>query len=568
MNKFLWIVLLALASISGTSQQVLLDDDFSEWSSAGFRYADPTGDGIPFGIDMGAISTSNDETYLYFYFELNSEILLQSSNTLALHIDLDNNPNTGSSLIVPGADLSWFFGNRSGFLWVGSGRPVNHDEVGFISAPTVSSDRFEIAIRRDINVMGSRITAASQIKFCLVDQQNGGDRAPNGSLTSYTYQLSNLQNQWPSVSFQKLRADHLRVLSYNVERDALFDPNKKSSFARIFQTIRPDIIGLQEIYNNTSAASADLIGEFLPSENGVWYHAGVSPDIHIVSKYPVLGTARIDGNGAFLLNVDGTRVLAVVAHLPCCENEASRQREADNLMRFIRDLKDGIGPFALPKDSPIIIMGDMNFVGFREQLQTLLTGRIINTSTFGPSFSPDWDGSAFLDARPLTNESPFTYTWPGRGTSFSPGRLDYIIYSGSVLQLENSYVLAPDLLTNQQITETGLFRSDALNSSDHLPVVADFTFKTRSSTIDLGNIYRISVYPTLAQDLLQINFEETENLGLVRYRIFDASGRLWTEGIIHQSDEFIEINTLPNGPYNLLIQGRNFSQTEKFLIQR
>ena len=48
------------------------------------------------------------------------------------------------------------------------------------------------------------------------------------------------------------------------------------------------------------------------------------------------------------------------------------------------------------------------------------------------------------DAKPQTTGYPGSFTWNSAYSSYPAGSLDYIIYTGSVLQLENAYVLCTD----------------------------------------------------------------------------------------------------------------------------
>ena len=64
-----------------------------------------------------------------------------------------------------------------------------------------------------------------------------------------------------------------------------------------------------------------------------------------------------------------------------------------------------------------------------------------------------------------------TYTTnPG---SFPPGRLDFIVYTNSVLKEENSFIFDTKKLTSEQLLKYGLSEKDT-EVSDHLPVVVDF----------------------------------------------------------------------------------------------
>ena len=85
----------------------------------------------------------------------------------------------------------------------------------------------------------------------------------------------------------------------------------------------------------------------------------------------------------------------------------------------------------------------MNLVGDRSQQLSLVTGNIQNESIFGPDFSPDWDGSAFVDAKLYSTHEPLAVTWINPFSSFSPGRLDYLLYTASVMNYTTALPSTP-----------------------------------------------------------------------------------------------------------------------------
>ena len=268
------------------------------------------------------------------------------------------------------------------------------------------------------------------------------------------------------------------MLSYNVLTNGLFDAFRGPPMSRLIQAIAPDIIGFQEIYDYGSLEVAAKIESILPSgPNEQWYHAKEGPDIITISKYPIIESFPIDNNGAFLLDLEavtGGQLLFINAHTPCCGNNTERQLEIDAIMAFIRNSKNGIGPLQLEENTPIVIVGDMNLVGYSQQLKTLLTGDIVNNDFYGPEFEPDWDGSELEDSRPFTTDSPDNFTWFREQSSFGPGRLDFIVYTGSVMELMNNYTLFTRKLPQDSLDTFNLFEEDAIIASDHLPVVSDF----------------------------------------------------------------------------------------------
>ncbi len=478
--RFNFVLFLFFAT-TGFGQPIILNDQFDDWESIGARFEDPKGDQRANNVDFTDIRISNDDRFLFVYFNTNKEINLQENNNITIYIDIDNSVNTGRKIYGIGAEITYNLGQRQGFLHTGSSTfSVSQSNIGLVTSPTVTSDVFELAIRREFSFSGNFFKMGDIVKITIVDEINNGDRAPDID-GGYSYRLQNYVYSQP-LELTKASDKHLRIVSYNVLKDKFFSSNVKQYYDRIFKVINPDIIGFCEIYNNSSAQTAALIEEYLPSGIGQqWYHAAAGDDIRVVSRYPVINTASIDGNGAFLIDLGSKKLVFIMAHLPCCNNESQRQAEVDKIMSFIRGIKFGISPFTVPIGSPIVLAGDMNLVGLKQQLVSMLTGDIVNNNTYGPDFKPDWDNTDLEDANPLTTGVPMTFTWNSTG-SYSPGRLDYIIYTGSVMSISNSFVLyTPGMLQND-LNKYGLNYYDVDRASDHLPVVVDFDLQGTTST--------------------------------------------------------------------------------------
>ena len=76
----------------------------------------------------------------------------------------------------------------------------------------------------------------------------------------------------------------------------------------------------------------------------------------------------------------------------------------------------------------------------------------------------------------LTWRSP-ARTWQSpQRTGFGPSRLDYVIYTDSVLSPVKSFVLATDSMDPKTLKRHGLKRGDTVEASDHYPVTVDFRF--------------------------------------------------------------------------------------------
>ena len=326
-------------------------------------------------------------------------------------------------------------------------------------------------------INGIKLFNSDTLAFVFQTQASGGDLAPDNP-SSVSYTLKNGKSDFNSFIFLDRETEFdLRFLSYNVYRDYLFDLEGRDSFRRIFQFIEPDIIGLQEVYDNSGEDAASLIQEFL---GGQWYSGDVGNDNLLVSRYPIIKQKAIKGNAAYLVKVEDNisfqNVLVIVAHPPCCSNDQGRQDEIDAFMAFLRESKDG-GEFDIAKNTPIVIVGDMNLVGLNQQVKTMLTGDIINEIKYGQDFSPDWDGTALEDVKPFNPGMPTTFTWYNENSAFGAGRLDYIVYSGSVLELGTNFSLHSKTLPQEFLDTTFLQRNDTYEASDHLPIVADFRNK-------------------------------------------------------------------------------------------
>lgn len=477
MNQlFKTLIYLILSTNYVFSQSIVLDEDPSEWSQVETEYIDPTGDSN--GLDVVKFQITNDDRFLYLLIEFNSEIELQENNDLVLYIDTDNNPNTGTVKNGIGYEFRYAFGERSGSY---QSRSLRSYDIGLINSPTVTSHIFEIKIDIDAQINGSNLFSSDTIRL-FFEATDGDEYAPdagNPALYKLDEELTYLEQPF---HIAKSSITDFRVLTYNSKRDALFDPSLFDEYDRILSAIKPDIIGFQEIYNNDGVDAAALIEQMLPSSAGeAWYYGDTGTDNLIVSRYPIINQQTVEGNSAYLLEMGDDYLFTIVAHPPCCSNEEGRQWEIDAFMGVLRDSKSG-SEFNIPEKTPIIIMGDMNLVGLNRQQTTLTTGDIFYENDHGPDFDPDWDGSALDDAKPYNPGLPTSFTWYSPNSSYGAGRLDYVVYSGSVLEVLNSFSLHTPTLDQDSLRVYGLKHQDTIDASDHIPVVVDFKLKTGTSS--------------------------------------------------------------------------------------
>lgn len=556
MRSILIFLSLIFIHFLDAQNQIILDESVSDWEEVPVLYEDLKGDGISNGIDFDQYWVNNDDQYLYFRIELGQELNFQSENDLAFYIDIDNDPETGFPVDGIGADLRYFPGLRFGFIqFENQILEVRHDDIGLISSPTVSSDFFEIAVLRNAVINGFSFQMGPVIRTAWREDLFGGDRLPDSS-GGVVYEMSDRPIQLPPIEFGKRDPSHLRIISHNALRDGMFEFGRQASFERLLQSTQPDIIGYQEIYNQSATDVKNFVSNALPGQT--WFVEQRGPDVFVASKYPIIRSQSLDGNGAFLLDLGDQDLLFIVAHLPCCDNEDQRQREADRIMGFIRDAKAGIGNFTIEENTPIVVVGDMNLVGFREQQQTLITGNIINESLFGSDAAPDWDNSNLEDAVPYATGLPAAVTWVQPGSSFSPGRLDYILYSGSQMEIHNTYAIFTEGMTSGQLDQNNLELFDAFNASDHLLCVADFSFDIQTAIDELNiEISSIKVFPNPVSGLLLLDFYSSKQ-SEVDLTILDAAGNVQSvqnaQSIVAGRNVIeLDVLQLPSGYYHLYI---------------
>ncbi len=300
-------------------------------------------------------------------------------------------------------------------------------------------------------------------------------------------------------------AGDLRMLTYNPYFDNIFpdvSTTNAAKFDRMVTAVRPDIINLQEI-NRSASDVANLLNNIAPLPDGGHWNAFQGRDNVIATPYPLFETrsnpfpagerslamARVDLPD----NAYARDFYIMNNHYACCDgNDPSRQQQSDSLVNWMRDART-VGEFIdLPGHTPMAVLGDLNIVGGPQPLQTVITGDIINQGTYGPDSPPDWDGSPLFDARPLHNVlGPADYTWRDDSSVFDPGRLDYVLFTDSVLDLPHSYVLNTRDMTTSELAATGLQADDvllnpAINRFDHLPLVTDFRVATIQQIGDLS----------------------------------------------------------------------------------
>jgi hypothetical protein len=457
---------------------ILVDEAFEDWNI--FSDIAQINSGVESGKTLKAF---NDDDFLYIYFETDKVLSLQNNSSIILYIDTDNEINTGKSVNGIGAEIEFNFGERSGKVYINDrSHSIGVGDLFLVLSPTVWSDKYEITLKLSSTIGDNKLFNNPRIRLLIKDESTG--LAIPAEKGGAGYKIGNY-NFLPSktYSINKQSDKFIRIISHNVEFSSFFREDRKDSYKRLYRTIQPDIIGFSELYQDYKLEDVTTrLEEILPSPPGKSWKANRTADNVLATRYSFKfnSSAGPFGNGAFLLDLRpkyNSDLLVIVAHPSCCDNDPSRQNEADAMAAFIRDAKASGGKLTLAEKTPVIIVGDMNFVGDPRQVTTMVKGDIVQEDKFGGDYVPDWDGTFFEDAKPRTSNLPHTFTHSGSGApgTHSKGRLDYIFYSGSVLELKNSFVMYTPAMPQDTLSKYGLLKNDSENASDHFPLIGDYS---------------------------------------------------------------------------------------------
>jgi endonuclease/exonuclease/phosphatase family metal-dependent hydrolase len=300
----------------------------------------------------------------------------------------------------------------------------------------------------------------------------------------------------------------LRLVDYNVDWNSIFvdvDAPQAAKFARLINTLNPDILTMQEIgaapgkregaaaKKRTAEEVVKLLNQIIPLGGGATWHAFQGKDCVTASRYPLKLTAEKlipagDSDLAAAL-VDlpdqsfGMDFYILNNHYKCCDaekNDPRRQKQSDALVRWIRDARTPGDNINLPDGTAIAVVGDLNIVGSFQPVETLLSGDVTDEASYGPDFAPDWDDSPLADAHPLHNVvGPDDWTWRNDTGQYQPGRLDYILFTDSVLEAVKKFALDTTTMSESDLAASGLQKFDVTSDDvgqvyDHLPLVVDF----------------------------------------------------------------------------------------------
>ncbi|MEE8447448.1 MAG: endonuclease/exonuclease/phosphatase family protein [Gemmatimonadota bacterium] len=528
---------LLLAGPLAAQGPIVLDGRFVEWDSATVTIPDAA---YAPGAEAGfrVVKASHDDGAVYLLLDLGRPLNVQSlDGSVSILFDADGDPFTGSALhglqgvdlvvdlpppypIVGGppgigagvrlaTDRSSTGADAGAADGPADGAFSRHDSyhVGLSFAPKYASRFVELRIDRGPGPLRG-IGPAGGVTLFAGDRYTakllfmGSDGSVRQGTPPFAYELVGGRPRPPNAGEEdplaRAPGTSFRVLAWNVSRGNLLD--RKDRFARVLAAARPDIILLDE----APAGAAEEIADFLsglPGPDGEDWHllygeAGGPQRSVIASGRPVIavheleeisypdslferlnrlaGRSRPQGFAGpeaglpalgGIVELEDARLLVVTLDLQCCGNgtetveEYLRQVEVAAIHEALTEAlaRHGGGVDA------VIVAGDFNLVGSREPLEAMLRG-------------VDVDGSGLAVAEALQLDGLSNATWDGGAGPFPPARLDFMLFGDASLRLERAFVLDTRDLTGEWLDHHGLRAEDTERASDHLPVVADFSW--------------------------------------------------------------------------------------------
>lgn len=529
----IYFIILLLSPFLHSGHPICIDGLFNDWGNVPVAYQDIDNDHVD--ADYSTLKITYDSEFLFIYINFHeNEYLMQNWNDFHLYIDSDNDQSTGNLIRGVGADLIWSFGGRSGKQYInGQESTVYQNDLTLRIAPTVTSSEFEIAIARGsspLTLNNQQIMTQGKIVFSELEDGTG-DFIPD-ELGGVSFSIGEDFIIGPEpITIERLNESDLRVVSYNTLNEGILDSDRQDHFKRILQTIDPDIIALQE--HSDWDEIHDIIQSWFPQEQ--WYASWTYRDLVILSRFQIIHDANIissERTMAALLDTEdelGKNLLIFNSHLSCCDNDEGRQEQVDEFSSVWRNwVQNGNGPFELEYGTPFIHLGDFNYVGYNQQVETIKTGDIINENDFGVDFLPDWDSTAIIDLFSRQTHKRMGYTWRNDGSSFNPGKLDYIFYSDASIDTGKHYILNTLAIDQTDLDNYNLQLDDTQEASDHLPLVFDIIVSSNVGVGDddaLPNSFRIYPnYPNPFNSTTKIDYQlpKKTNVQLV---ILDILGR-------------------------------------------
>jgi endonuclease/exonuclease/phosphatase family metal-dependent hydrolase len=448
----------------------VIDGAFADWGDIQ-AVEDPSGDASSGGVDFLLLKHYIGEHEVFFYVKTAEAIDWRASN-IKLYVDTDGNSTTGLPFGTVGPDFVWDF--SSGFgrgTFHGATGTINLGKGTFISAgaPIEPSSEYEFSIPLAHFGEGTGNAVDAKVFFRA---NNVGDFLPD-EFTGYTVEIPQRQSHRRiKANWGKIHPNDVRIITWNVYQDGPYDPEKDAgAFGRQLQALAPDIIHFQELYAASAIWVRQFLQEWIPAPEGRFWFTAKKHDCITASLYPITRSWAVDNNLFVEINMEsvwGTKAVMLNAHTPAfTDGEPGRVEETKSILSWIVDAREnGI----LEEETPLLLTGDFNTGTTTPELISMRTGIYPDGSGRRAQLAQDF--GQLTDLSPVHFDGTQTWTWhpsPERGR----GRLDYIFYPFDQLRAVQSFVLAPESLSQVSIERVNMLNSDKF-VADHKIVGGDF----------------------------------------------------------------------------------------------
>jgi hypothetical protein len=469
---------------------IRIDGDFADWQRhAEWTLPDPADDGQVGSIDLLAVGAMIDSQGLALYLRA-SEPFVIAQSAIQIRLDTDGDPATGSMFQGLGVDVTLDFA-------------PSQVDTRFFPAQAIYPDGLVLPAAEFLNDLLPNglndVTAHSPSReyemlvplAALPNLQPGGrigilvrdavsfrgDMVPDLGARFHIDVPPHVVPPADVASLDRAHPTDVRVAVWNTFVDGVQDPAKEPAFGRILQTLQPDIVNFQELWNTQAPWIKQFMDKWLPLPPPGW-HVHWFGDCATASRFPIRGAWNVEPRSivvwldtAAALGVD---TVIVNAHTTAYDqNQALRLAETDALLAQVRALRRGEVPDGPPDPHfALLFVGDLNANAPKPELSAARTGRFALPHNQHLNFWPDPFGQPLADAAPRQTHRRRIATFRAL-TSGNFQRLDYLYFTDSLLSKQRAFVFDSAILPFAWLEPLGVLALDS-RVSDHLLLVADF----------------------------------------------------------------------------------------------
>jgi hypothetical protein len=443
----LFAIALSLVAIGRLSASVIrIDGGFEDWKDIKICANDPRGDAKG-AFDITKVYATSQGSILYLRFDTTKLLNIQNGpkaeGTLLVKINLPNNQ-----------ELVLDMRGRRAFLNDSEKERIPWDRLKYIVGPTYAQNEFEIQV--DLGRFNIYDGDVISIQFDGSDQLN----APVEFTFSQSHEIPKRR------SHSRYPGTDVRIVSFNTYYEGLSDSDRQEAMGRLLNSVNGDVYCFQEEWK--TEGHGEILKRLMPPESkGRWYIHKVQGNV-IASKYPLKTMlSKNDRYAAAHIGLGEKQLFIINVHLKAMGYIDSREdrlrvRQVNDILATIDEIYKGKydEDNASGTQPSIVMLGDFNLVGSRKPLDMIIDKKVYGLKDW---FIPNLIGESII-------------TWRGGSrASFSPGKLDYIVYSTKTLIPKNGFLTNSELLNQIELRQLKLEAADS-KISDHLLITVDFQF--------------------------------------------------------------------------------------------